>query len=277
MRTLLYQSKPVVATAEGGALAGGMAVVSVPAIPTGGSLASGASVPIAGFQGVGGATAGGSATIALRLTTAGGSLAGGMVSPTGSAALSSGGGLLAGGMAVVSVSPTASGGSLASGSAAIACGAEGVGGLAAGGEGIADHPPGPIVELVQGSLVVNGLLTWFGTGMPMEPTLPYADLGEFEEEADYQSEDDDGSAPYEDRAEIPVSIYASSASECKTLGRQLASTLTDAALTFSDGELLYLRRAKKGSAPTLDPDPAPGGGDCWSLLVTFKAITSKTT
>jgi hypothetical protein len=132
-----------------------------------------------------------------------------------------------------------------------------------------------LVSVVQLEMVATGSLTWFGAGKaPPRQALPYAEIEGFDEEPDWQSDNLDGTVPFDDYADIPINIYASTKFAAKQLGRQLARLLTDAPLLFIDGDLLLLRRGSKGTAE-LDPDPAPGGGDCWQLPILFHAITAK--
>ena len=162
----------------------------------------------------------------------------------------------------------------------------GFGGLLTRGLGIPSQGSEPevpydlvdaVVARLQAALVATGPLTWLGTGLaPPETDLPYAEIGEPEDEAEYQSEGEDGWAPYDDRTTIPISIFAPTAKGAKDLANLVEKSLNDAPLTFLAGELLYLRRAARAN-PALDPDPAPDGGDCWSVPMTFMAITSKTT
>lgn len=151
--------------------------------------------------------------------------------------------------------------------------------LSGGGPPLPDDLVDAIVALVQSTMVSTGQLTWFGSGEAPgwdEATLPYARILEFAEDAEYQSEDEAGSSPYDDRASIPIAVYASTAAAAKSLGKILSNALTDAPLAFDDGELLYLRRVSK-SNPSIDPDDAPDGGDCWSVNLIFPAITAKST
>jgi hypothetical protein len=141
-------------------------------------------------------------------------------------------------------------------------------------------PPDDLVDAVEArilALLVPSPLTWFGTGQaPPGQALPYAELGAFDELAEYQSEGEDGSAPYDDRGELPIAVYAGTDSAAKSLGRLVQARLVDAPLAFLDGELLQLRRGRR-SGPSLDPDPAPGGGDCWSVQLSFPTITARVT
>ena len=71
-----------------------------------------------------------------------------------------------------------------------------------------------------------------------------------------------------------LSIYASGKTSARTLGRQVASALSDAPLTFADGELLYLRPSnlKFPIVKTI----APGGNvAAYQRLLEFRYIVDR--
>lgn len=145
-------------------------------------------------------------------------------------------------------------------------------------------PTGPIpddlvdavVARIRARLVLAGSLTWFGTGPAPSgagsarpgPDLPYAQLGEPDEDDSWWTTSADQLAT----GHLAVSCYAATKKAARLAGDRVAAALNDAPLAFSAGVLVYLRQSARTA--TLDPDPAPGGGDCWVEARQFKFLYS---
>jgi Protein of unknown function (DUF3168) len=144
-------------------------------------------------------------------------------------------------------------------------------GLGSPAPGIPSDLVDAIVALVGAELVPVDL-NWFGTGMPEQPVLPYADLAE-------PDEDDSDLNTYGDRmaeGHLEITCYASTKKAARLLGDQVAAAIGAAVVAgtvlFAAGTLVYLRQS--GRAATPDPDPAPGGGDCWDETRQFHFLYS---
>lgn len=119
-------------------------------------------------------------------------------------------------------------------------------------------------------LVGPGTLAWFGTGLaPPGVVLPYAELAEPEEDDSYWTTDGDGLA----EGHLEIACFAATKKAARAIGDRVAGALEDAPLRFAAGILVYLRQS--GRTAALDPDPAPGGGDCWAEIRQFKYIYSQ--
>ena len=116
-----------------------------------------------------------------------------------------------------------------------------------------------VVAKINSTLVAAGTLTWFGSGEDIgaSATLPYAVLAEPDEDDEYSSTSGDSIAT----GHLEIHCYAATKVASKALGVAVAKQLNDAPLVFSNGLLMYLRQSSRTN--DIDPDPAPGGGDCW--------------
>jgi hypothetical protein len=128
-----------------------------------------------------------------------------------------------------------------------------------------------VVARVQLLMVQAGPLTWFGTGInpgaDVDP-LPYASLGEPDEDDSYWTTQGDGAAD----GHLVITCYAGTKKAARKLGDQMFAAMQDAPLQFAAGRLVYLRQV--GRSAELDPDPAPGGGDCWAEIRQFRYMYS---
>jgi hypothetical protein len=131
-----------------------------------------------------------------------------------------------------------------------------------------DPTPDDLVDAVVGrlrsTLVAAGALTWAGTGLaPPGQDLPYCSVGEPDEDTTYL--DTDGSAMAD--GHLVLTCYADGKKAARLAGDRAARSLQDCPLVFAAGSLVLLRQASRSAE--LDPDPAPGGGDCWQEARTF--------
>jgi hypothetical protein len=127
-----------------------------------------------------------------------------------------------------------------------------------------------------GLIAAFGKADFFGDLEPAGTALPYlvfTDSGD--ETASYQTESDDGSIGVNDYQTLQLTVYAASRAAARRLRRAVEKTLNDAPLLFTQGTLLYFRRA--GRLVQKDPDPGPDGLDVWAGILTFAAITERTT
>lgn len=123
-----------------------------------------------------------------------------------------------------------------------------------------------VVALVERSMVAPGSLTWFGTGTSPgfgTAPLPYAVL----HEPDEDDEDLNTSGDRMAEGHLEVHCYGPTKKAARALGDRVEALLKDSPLQFSAGWLVYLRQS--GRSAVLDPDPAPGGGDCWDEVRLF--------
>jgi hypothetical protein len=128
-----------------------------------------------------------------------------------------------------------------------------------------------VVARLQSLLVASGPLTWFGTGdAEAGQALPYGDLVEPDED----DSDLNTSGDREADGQLEIHFYAADKKSAKRLGDLAEASLKDAPLLFSAGWLVYLRQSSRSAV--LDPDPAPGGGDCWDETRLFHFIYSYT-
>lgn len=112
-------------------------------------------------------------------------------------------------------------------------------------------------------------LTWFGPGeAPDRQPLPYATISEPDEDDTYWNTQGDGLAD----GHLEISVFAGDKKSARWTGHLIKEALNDAPLLFSAGTLVYLRQS--GRTAGLDPDPAPGGGDCWSEIRQFHFMYS---
>jgi hypothetical protein len=122
-----------------------------------------------------------------------------------------------------------------------------------------------VVALVR-TAMVPGVLTWFGTGTSPgfgTAPLPYGVLHEPDEDDDDLNTSGDRTA----EGHLEIHCYAPTKKAARKLGDAIEASLKDAPLEFTAGWLVYLRQS--GRTAELDPDPAPGGGDCWDELRMF--------
>lgn len=147
-------------------------------------------------------------------------------------------------------------------------------GLLRGGSGssfVADDLVDAVVALVQLALV-PAQLTWFGTGEPEQPTLPYADLAEPDEDDTDLNTSGDRTA----EGHLEITCYASSKKAARLMGDRVNAAIVAAVqagtVLFAAGTLVYLRQSSRTAM--LDPDPAPGGGDCWDETRQFHFLYS---
>lgn len=134
---------------------------------------------------------------------------------------------------------------------------------------VAEDLTGAILDALRAALVGPGPLTWAGLDLaePGQP-LPYAVALE-PDEAD--SNLNTGGDLLAD-GHVNINVYAATKRDAIALGRRVAAVLQDAPLRFAAGTLVYLRGASRSAA--LDPDPAPGGGDCWQESRVFHFMYS---
>jgi hypothetical protein len=128
-----------------------------------------------------------------------------------------------------------------------------------------------VVARVQAQLVATAKLTWFGTCESPgfgQAALPYGVLSEPDEDTTFWSTQGDGLA----EGHIEIQCFAPTKKAARLLGDLCFSALHDAPLQFAAGLLIYLRQS--GRTAFLDPDPAPGGGDCWVETRTFHFLYS---
>lgn len=127
---------------------------------------------------------------------------------------------------------------------------------------------------ITANLVATGALTWFGTSAAQGKVqgrtlqLPYAKVGEPDEDDSYWTTDGDGLAD----GHLEIAAYAATKKAARVLGDSIAASLQDAPLAFKAGILIYLRQTSR--AAELDPDPGPDGGDCWSETRQFRFMYS---
>ena len=114
-----------------------------------------------------------------------------------------------------------------------------------------------VVARIESSLVAGGVLTWFGTGFEVEPEMPFGRLEEPDESDTYWTTEGDGQGD----GHLVIHCYAGTKGQAESLGLALFAQLQDAPLAFRSGILTYLRQS--GRSCHQDPDPFPGGGDCW--------------
>lgn len=94
--------------------------------------------------------------------------------------------------------------------------------------------------------------------------LPFAVLLEPDEDDEYWSTEGDALAD----GHLQVTIYAGDKKSARLLGDRVSALIHDAPLEFQAGTLVYLRQSSRLAA--LDPDPGPGGGDCWQEVRIFE-------
>jgi hypothetical protein len=136
-----------------------------------------------------------------------------------------------------------------------------------------DPTPDDLVDAVVGrlrsTLVAAGALTWAGTGLaPPGQALPYLSVGE-PDEAD--SALDTQGAQLAD-GHLALTAYAGTKKAARLAADRAFAALQDAPLEFLAGSLVLLRQV--GRSAELDPDPAPGGGDCWQEARSFHYLYS---
>jgi hypothetical protein len=109
---------------------------------------------------------------------------------------------------------------------------------------------------------------------PVNTTFPFIVVVEIGETAAHSSADATPSYGYIDTGQLQVSIFATGAETCRTIGGLVETSLTDPSLTFTAGYLMNMRRGQRG--PTvLDPDPGPGGVDVWHRPLTFQTVIGR--
>jgi hypothetical protein len=137
--------------------------------------------------------------------------------------------------------------------------------------------PGPLPDdlvdaalaRLESTLVAAGALTWAGTGLaPPGQALPYCSAGEPDEADEALDTQGDQLAD----GHLMLTCYAGSKKAARLAGDRVAAALQDAPLEFLAGSLVLLRQV--GRSAMLDPDPAPGGGDCWQEVRTFHYMYS---
>jgi hypothetical protein len=131
-------------------------------------------------------------------------------------------------------------------------------------EPLTDPAPAPddftdaVILHLNSALVAPGLLTWAGLDLAEPGTgLPYAVVLEPDESDSALNTEGDQLAD----GHLAIACYAASKKEARLAGDRVSAALQDAALAFAAGDLVFLRQESRSAA--LDPDPAPGGGDCW--------------
>lgn len=118
-----------------------------------------------------------------------------------------------------------------------------------------------------------GDTSWLWLGLaPQDQPLPHATLTAESSTPAYHSKDQGGGLGSVTEATFTLSVYSSTRANCRRLADLVRSTLTDAPLVFSGGELLQLRPG--ATSIDLDPDPGPDGGDVWAASTVFNAIIS---
>lgn len=140
------------------------------------------------------------------------------------------------------------------------------GGLADGSAALPSDLVDAVVARVQAQLVEAGTLTWFGTGVnPGFDTapLPYGQVGEPDEDNEDLNTQGDRTAD----GHLEITCFGPTKKEARALGDRVASALTTPPLAFTAGILVYFRQS--GRTASLDPDPAPDGGDCWAEVRQF--------
>jgi hypothetical protein len=109
---------------------------------------------------------------------------------------------------------------------------------------------------------------------PEGETLPYLVLVELPGDRVYESADENSAIVYVETNQYQVSIFTTSKDLAKSIGVRVASTLTDAALTFDSGSLLLFRLNRRHSEK--DPQPGPDGSDVWQMILIFDAMVEST-
>ena len=113
-------------------------------------------------------------------------------------------------------------------------------------------------------------LTWFGNGTPRTPVLPYASLGEPDEDNENLNTAGDQTAD----GHLEITCYAATKKAARKLGDLVASALNDAPLAYTAGTHVYLRQSGRTAMP--DAEPGPGGSPCWNEIRQFHFIYALT-
>lgn len=133
-----------------------------------------------------------------------------------------------------------------------------------------------VVATLKGTLVpgtVTGV--WFRLAPPRTST-PYVVVNVATVAEDWASVDSNDERPTYDTWTIDVSTYHTGSKLASTIGRTIATTLTDAALTFDEGTLLQI--AQSGYLPPeIDPDRDPTGSPLWRDWRSFTAVVQRLT
>ena len=114
----------------------------------------------------------------------------------------------------------------------------------------------------------------WGDETPPEESFPYAVIGEPDSQREFQTTANpaDG-VPCDDRVTITIAVYATGKAQAKDAAKLVRTSLNDALLTFTGGDLLYLRATSLSVSK--DPDKSSGGSDVWSALLSLSAIVSE--